>query len=91
MPRTRRSVAGPVQVGGLSLKQVGSFLGKANKWAKDNKIISKAAALADKIVPEQYKSNQVYQGIKKVTDAAAQAGYGVVVIHPKRKTRRARK
>jgi hypothetical protein len=82
------------QDGGLSLGDVGRGIKKAWDWAKKNKPITKIDEFVDKVAPAQIKSSPYYQGFKRVTDAAKQAGFGtkqmgngVMIVHAKPKTR----
>jgi hypothetical protein len=83
-----------MQDGGLSLGDVGHSIKKAWDWAKKNKLITKIDEFVDKVAPAQIKSSPYYQGFKRVTNAAKQAGFGtkqmsngVMIVHAKPKTR----
>ena len=97
----KKSITGstmPPQVGGkITFDGIVKGIEKGVDWAKKNKIVSKIDDFAEKVVPPEVKSSPYYQGFKKVTAAAKDLGFGVtqtggvLIIHPKKRTRKHKK
>jgi hypothetical protein len=75
------------QRGGNIFRQVGKFLGKANRFLKKHKVLSRGIKTFGGILPKQYRAPAITAG-----KLAKQLGYGVVVTGGgRRRTHRTRR